>query len=76
MPKQKNTEQNVQFIPDITSANVNVSRGYMSPDNKASLKLQFCISAISLYSSYYIIINYKKKIRRMGPPPAAIRNLF
>ena len=88
----RKAEKYSHFIQDITSANVKVipfeigSRGYISPDNKTSLKLLFkyCskettyrmfmknISAISSYSSYYICI-YTKKIPQMGPPPTTNR---
>ena len=87
-------EKYAHFIPDITSANVKVipfeigSRGYISPDNKTSLKLLFkyCskettyrtfmknISAISLYSSYYIFI--QRKSHEWDPHLPPIRKVF
>ena len=64
------------------------SRGYISPDNKTSLKLLFkyCskvttyrmfmknISAISLYSSYYIFI--QRKSHEWDPHLPLIRTVF
>ena len=90
----RKAEKYSHFIPDITSANVKVipfeigSRGYISPDNKTSLKLLFkyCskettyrtfmknISAISLYSSYYIFI--QRKSHEWDPHLPPIRKVF
>ena len=87
-------EKYAHFIPDITSANVKVIpfeigfRGYISPDNKTSLKLLFkyCpkettyrtfmknISVISLYSSSYIFI--QRKSQEWDPHLLPIRRVF
>ena len=74
--RPRKAEKYSHFIPDITSANVKViqfeigSRGYISLDNKTSLKLLFKYgSKETTYRTFMHI--YTKKIPRMGPPPTS-----